>query len=149
MKYHKPTSFEDAVAIAAGASGVTRFLAGGTDVLAMPDGPAVAVVGAEGAWPEGGKANLQMIGHDRNELGHPTFRYRLRESGIEVAESLTPVLAAGGAGLVRSFALYAPKPVPGTMIRVHDGEKVVDIPVEWTTGQDGAAEFVVEVEMKW
>jgi carbon-monoxide dehydrogenase medium subunit len=33
MKYHKPTSFEDAVAIAAGASGVTRFLAGGTDVL--------------------------------------------------------------------------------------------------------------------
>ena len=33
MRYHTPTSFEDAAAIAAGASGKTRFLAGGTDVL--------------------------------------------------------------------------------------------------------------------
>ena len=33
MQYHTPGSFEDAVAIAASASGVTRFLAGGTDVL--------------------------------------------------------------------------------------------------------------------
>ena len=123
--------------------------AGGTDVLAMPEGPAVAVVEDDGGWPEGGKANLQMIGHDRDAQGHPTFRYRLRESGIEVAESLTPVLAAGGAGLVRSFSLYAAKPVPRTMIRVYDGKEVVNIPVEWTTGQDGAAEFVVEVEMKW
>lgn len=123
--------------------------AGGTNVLAMPAGPAVAVMGDSGDWPEGGKRTMQMIGHDRDELGHPTFRYRLRESGIEVAESLTPVLAAGGAGLVRSFALRAPKPVPRTMIRVHDGEKEVVIPVAWTTGSDGAAEFVVDVEMKW
>ena len=33
MNYHSPTSFSDAVALAAGAGGVTRFLAGGTDVL--------------------------------------------------------------------------------------------------------------------
>ena len=33
MRYHSPASFPDASAIAAGASGVTRFLAGGTDVL--------------------------------------------------------------------------------------------------------------------
>lgn len=33
MKYHSPSSFEEASAIAAGASGVTRYLAGGTDVL--------------------------------------------------------------------------------------------------------------------
>lgn len=33
MRYHTPTSFPDAVAIAAAADGVTRFLAGGTDVL--------------------------------------------------------------------------------------------------------------------
>lgn len=33
MKYHSPQSFEDASAIAAGAEGITRFLAGGTDVL--------------------------------------------------------------------------------------------------------------------
>jgi carbon-monoxide dehydrogenase medium subunit len=33
MQYHAPGSFDDAVAIAAKADGVTRFLAGGTDVL--------------------------------------------------------------------------------------------------------------------
>ncbi|KMW57923.1 Xanthine dehydrogenase, FAD binding subunit [Candidatus Rhodobacter oscarellae] len=33
MRYHTPDSFEDASAIAAAASGTTRFLAGGTDVL--------------------------------------------------------------------------------------------------------------------
>ena len=33
MHYHKPQTFEDAIKIAASARGVTRFLAGGTDVL--------------------------------------------------------------------------------------------------------------------
>ncbi|MCB1337113.1 MAG: xanthine dehydrogenase family protein subunit M [Maritimibacter sp.] len=33
MRYHTPQTFEDAARIAAGAAGVTRFLAGGTDVL--------------------------------------------------------------------------------------------------------------------
>ena len=33
MRYHTPTSFADAAAIAAGATGTLRFLAGGTDVL--------------------------------------------------------------------------------------------------------------------
>jgi len=33
MDYHTPASFEDAAALAAGADGITRFLAGGTDVL--------------------------------------------------------------------------------------------------------------------
>ncbi|TDK48794.1 FAD binding domain-containing protein [Antarcticimicrobium luteum] len=33
MKYYKPATFEEAVALAAGADGVTRILAGGTDVL--------------------------------------------------------------------------------------------------------------------
>jgi xanthine dehydrogenase FAD-binding subunit len=33
MRYHRPGTFDEAVAIAAGASGVTRYLVGGTDVL--------------------------------------------------------------------------------------------------------------------
>ena len=33
LRYHKPTTFTDAAVIAAGAEGITRFLAGGTDVL--------------------------------------------------------------------------------------------------------------------
>lgn len=44
MRYHTPSSFEDAARLAASATGLTRFLAGGTDVLvqmrlglALPD----------------------------------------------------------------------------------------------------------------
>ncbi|WP_424926912.1 FAD binding domain-containing protein [Amaricoccus tamworthensis] len=33
MRYHSPESFDDAVALARDADGITRFLAGGTDVL--------------------------------------------------------------------------------------------------------------------
>ncbi|MGR3805612.1 FAD binding domain-containing protein [Marinibacterium profundimaris] len=33
MRYHTPSTFEDAAQLAAGAQGLTRFLAGGTDVL--------------------------------------------------------------------------------------------------------------------
>ncbi|MGR3376540.1 FAD binding domain-containing protein [Salipiger abyssi] len=33
MRYHTPATFEDAARLAAGAQGITRFLAGGTDVL--------------------------------------------------------------------------------------------------------------------
>ncbi|GHF47880.1 oxidoreductase [Seohaeicola zhoushanensis] len=33
MRYHTPSTFEDAARVSAGAGGVTRFLAGGTDVL--------------------------------------------------------------------------------------------------------------------
>ncbi|MBV6637222.1 MAG: FAD binding domain-containing protein, partial [Mameliella sp.] len=33
MRYHTPTTFEDAAQLAAQAKGLTRFLAGGTDVL--------------------------------------------------------------------------------------------------------------------
>ncbi|MEZ5798840.1 MAG: xanthine dehydrogenase family protein subunit M [Paracoccaceae bacterium] len=33
MRYHTPTTFDDAARIAAAATGITRFLAGGTDVL--------------------------------------------------------------------------------------------------------------------
>ena len=33
MKFHRPASFDEAIALACDATGVTRFLAGGTDVL--------------------------------------------------------------------------------------------------------------------
>jgi mono/diheme cytochrome c family protein len=123
--------------------------AGGSDVLPMPSGPSVAVGVGEGDWPAADKAAIKMIGHDRNELGHPTFRYALRESGIEVADGLTPLLAAGGSDLIRRIELRAPRPVPGTQIRLIDGTEVKRIPVAWTTGPDGAAKFVVEVRMSW
>jgi mono/diheme cytochrome c family protein len=123
--------------------------AAGSSVLMMPAGPTVAVGVGEGSWPASDKATIKMIGHDRNALGHPTFRYALRESGIEVADGLTPVLAAGGSDLIRRIELTAPRPVPGTQIRLVDGAEIKQIPVVWTTGPNGAAKFVMEVRMSW
>ena len=69
MRYHTPASFDDAIAIAAQAEGITRFLAGGTDVLVQlrsdlvtPDdlidikqipGTHAIVQNADGSWTLG------------------------------------------------------------------------------------------------
>ncbi|MDP7150497.1 MAG: xanthine dehydrogenase family protein subunit M [Paracoccaceae bacterium] len=83
MKYHTPASFADAAAIAASASGVTRFLAGGTDVLVqmrsdivMPDdlidikhidGVKDITQNADGSWTLG----VAVAGAEMSE--HPTL----------------------------------------------------------------------------
>jgi len=80
MRYHTPESFEDASAIAASASGVTRFLAGGTDVLVQlradmvePDdlidikkigGVSEIAQNSDGSWRIGaGVPSADMHGH--------------------------------------------------------------------------------------
>lgn len=83
MKYHTPASFADASAIAAGASGVTRFLAGGTDVLVQMrsdivapddlidvkhiDGVKDITQNADGSWTLG----VAVAGAEMTE--HPTL----------------------------------------------------------------------------
>ncbi len=83
MKYHTPASFADASAIAASASGVTRFLAGGTDVLVQMrsdivtpddlidvkhiDGVKDITQNADGSWTLG----VAVAGAEMSE--HPTL----------------------------------------------------------------------------
>ena len=81
MRYHTPESFEDAAAIAAAAAGVTRFLAGGTDVLVQlrsdmvspddlidikhVDGAKDIVRTAKGGWRIGAAVSgAEMMEHD-------------------------------------------------------------------------------------
>ncbi len=81
MQYHSPSTFPDAVGIAGNAKGVTRFLAGGTDVLVqmrsglvMPDDlidlkhiPGVHDIeqASEGGWRIGvAVSGAQMGAHD-------------------------------------------------------------------------------------
>lgn len=80
MRYHTPHSFEDASQIAAAADGVTRYLAGGTDVLVQlrsdmvtPDdlidikhiaGVKEITQNADGSWRIGAAVSgAQMMGH--------------------------------------------------------------------------------------
>jgi len=83
MKYHTPASFADASAIAAEAHGVTRFLAGGTDVLVQMrsdivtpedlidvkhiDGVKDITQNADGSWTIG----IAVAGAEMTE--HPTL----------------------------------------------------------------------------
>jgi carbon-monoxide dehydrogenase medium subunit len=83
MKYHTPASFADASAIAAEANGVTRFLAGGTDVLVQMrsdivtpedlidvkhiDGVKDITQNADGSWTIG----IAVAGAEMTE--HPTL----------------------------------------------------------------------------
>jgi len=83
MKYHTPASFADASAIAAEAQGVTRFLAGGTDVLVQMrsdivtpedlidvkhiDGVKDITQNADGSWTIG----IAVAGAEMTE--HPTL----------------------------------------------------------------------------
>ncbi|MDQ7069823.1 MAG: xanthine dehydrogenase family protein subunit M [Rhodobacterales bacterium] len=84
MQYHTPDSFEDAVAIANAATGTTRFLAGGTDVLVQlradivtPDdlidikhiaGTHDITHNADGSWTIG----VAVTGAEMSE--HPTLK---------------------------------------------------------------------------
>ena len=83
MKYHTPASFADASAIAAEANGLTRFLAGGTDVLVQMrsdivtpedlidvkhiDGVKDITQNADGSWTIG----IAVAGAEMTE--HPTL----------------------------------------------------------------------------
>ncbi len=81
MHYHTPTSFDEAITIAAKATGVTRFLAGGTDVLVQlradivtPDtlidikriaGVSDITRAADASWQIGvAVTGAEMTGHD-------------------------------------------------------------------------------------
>jgi mono/diheme cytochrome c family protein len=88
----------------------------GTDVLNLPPGPAIAVLGSPSApWPRpkdrndrdvGGK----FLGYRVDKLGQPIFRYRVGE--VEVEEQPLPLLRENGVAMVRRFSLAAKGKAP-------------------------------------
>ncbi len=81
----------------------------GFAVRALPAGPAFAhLAAADAPWPvaSGREAGWRMLGHRRDALGRPTFRYRHGDFTVE--EALTPRYGQGGATLTRRFRLRVP-----------------------------------------
>ena len=89
----------------------------GSDVLDLPPGPTFAFLEEGQEWPElsGKEAGWRMLGHRRDELGYPTFRYRL--GSIEVEEHLAPVMTAYGTIFRRSFLLQSCEAIDGLYLQ--------------------------------
>ncbi len=146
MQYHTPASFEDAARIAAQADGITRFLAGGTDVLVQLRSDAVTpdtLIDVKGI---GGTKDIT-----RN--GDGGWRIGIAVSGAEMSEH--PELARDWPGVVEATDLIGSTQVQGrcTMVgNLCNGSPAADaVPAMVAagitvsvTGPDGSREVAVE-----
>ena len=104
MKYHTPSSFEDASAIAAACSGTLRFLAGGTDVLVQLRSDIVT--------PDDLVDVKYIAGvKDITQNADGTWRIGVAVSGAEMSEH--PDLARDWPGVVEAMDLVGSTQVQG------------------------------------
>ena len=146
MKYHTPASFADASAIAAEAQGVTRFLAGGTDVLVQMRSDIVT--------PE----DLIDVKHidgvkDITQNADGSWTIGIAVSGAEMTEH--PTLGQEWPGLVEAMDLIGSTQVQGRATLVGNlcnGSPAADsVPAQiaagvtvTVTGPNGTREVAVE-----
>ncbi len=104
MQYHTPASFEDAVKIASQSDGITRFLAGGTDVLVQLRADIVTpdtLIDVKGI---GGVKDIQRLEDGRWRIG-------VAVSGAEMTEH--PQLRRDWPGVVEATDLIGSTQVQG------------------------------------
>ncbi|MBK0326915.1 xanthine dehydrogenase family protein subunit M [Rhodobacteraceae bacterium F11138] len=146
MQYHTPTSFEDAIEIAAQADGITRFLAGGTDVLVQLRAD---IVTPDTLIDIKGISGTKTITH--NDDG--SWRIGVAVSGAEMTEH--PTLARDWPGVVEATDLIGSTQVQGrcTMVgNLCNGSPAADaVPAMvaagmtvTVSGPDGTRELAVE-----
>ncbi len=103
MKYHSPKSFEDAAAIAQNADGITRYLAGGTDVLVQ--------LRADVVTPDDLIDIKKIDGvHDITETGDG-WTIGVAVSGAEMSEH--PALGMEWPGIVEAMDLIGSQQIQG------------------------------------
>lgn len=104
MDYHTPDSFDDAVAIASKADGITRFLAGGTDVLVQ--------LRADIVTPDTVIDIKHIAGtSDITKNADGSWRIGVAVSGAEMSEH--PELAGDWPGLVEAMDLIGSTQIQG------------------------------------
>ncbi|MCB1328444.1 MAG: xanthine dehydrogenase family protein subunit M [Maritimibacter sp.] len=146
MRYHSPESFEEASRLAAAASGTTRFLAGGTDVLVQlrtglvtPDdlidlkripGTDQIVRRADGGWQIGVAVSGAMLGE------HPELKGDW-PGVVEAMELVGSTQVQGRATLTGNLCNGSPAAdsVPalvaaGAVVQVTGPDGLRDVPVE-------------------
>jgi carbon-monoxide dehydrogenase medium subunit len=104
MRYHKPASFAQAIDIASHSSGITRFLAGGTDVLVQ--------LRADIVSPDDLIDIKHIAGtHEITRLADGAYEIGIAVSGAEMSEHET--LGADWPGLVEAMDLIGSTQIQG------------------------------------
>ena len=91
----------------------------GKAVISLPAGALLAQLeNANSPWPVGyGKeAGWRYKGHQRDELGFPTFRYQ--KDDIAVSEKWTPEIGPGGIGFLRQIEVTTATDVKNLYLRI-------------------------------
>ena len=146
MQYHTPATFEDAAKIALDAQGVTRFLAGGTDVLVQLRSDLVEPDTLIDVKKIEGTNNITKNANGSWTLG-------VAVSGAEMSEH--PELGSDWPGLVEAMDLIGSTQVQGRATltgNLCNGSPAADsVPVMFATGAtvsvtgpDGTREVAVE-----
>lgn len=146
MQYHTPATFEDAAKIALDAQGVTRFLAGGTDVLVQLRSDLVEPDTLIDVKKIEGTKNITKNANGSWTLG-------VAVSGAEMSEH--PELGGDWPGLVEAMDLIGSTQVQGRATltgNLCNGSPAADsVPVMFATGAtvsvtgpDGTREVAVE-----
>jgi xanthine dehydrogenase FAD-binding subunit len=160
MRYHRPASFEEAAAIAAGASGATRFLAGGTDVLVqmragmtMPD-DVIDLKLIPGVKDIARTADGGCLIGSTQVQGRATLAGNLC-NGSPAADSVPGMMAAGAVathrrprGPARGGGRGHPRR-PGQAPALKPGEMIASIflPARGRAGGDAYLRFIPRTEM--
>ncbi|MBI1373807.1 MAG: c-type cytochrome [Phycisphaera sp.] len=100
----------------------------GTDVMDMPNGPAIAFLESEDQpWPNPDIKKERNVGGDfkgyrLDKERRPIFHYNLK--GVDIEEALIPQLKQGGVTLMRRFTVDAPSDPSGLYVLVAEGKKI-------------------------
>jgi mono/diheme cytochrome c family protein len=107
----------------------------GTDVINLPQGPALAMLEKpDAAWPtpKPKERNLggRFKGYELDKEDRPIFHYVLND--IDIHEQPLPLLKPGGAELLRTFKITAKAPVTGLYFLAAEGRSLEPkSPGEW------------------
>jgi len=112
----------------------------GEDVLEFPPGEALMMLDErDDAWPAevGRAAGYHVLGRSVGVSRRPEFRYSV--CGVEVGETMEPVIRAGGSGLRRRFSMPLDQVQGNLFLRAAVGDSVQRVGEgSWSIERDGA-----------
>ncbi len=121
----------------------------GDNVLALPDGPPLAVLASESSpWPKetGAKAGFRFQGYDLDAKRRPAFLYAW--NGVEVRDFFEAVEGTPNPGFRRTLTFESKGPVPNAWLRAASKSASLRIEVEGAKPVPRGNEILVPLDLK-